>query len=338
MRRRLPVLVASATVAAVSLVGCSTGGSGDGATGGGGASGADVTVVATTTILGDIAGQVATCAGGATVQTVMPVGADPHDFSPSSADVAAMVQADVVVANGLGLEEGLASAIASAQDDGARVLEVAPALDPLPFAGEHSHEGEEHAEEEGEEHAEEEGEDTHGSLDPHVGLDVSRMARAAVLIGDELTEATGDDAYAECGQEVSASLAETDEQVRTILAAVPAGSRILVTDHDAFGYFAEAYDFEVAGVVIPGGSTLAEPSSAEVSALVATIQEAGVPAIFANTANSTALVDAVAAESGEQIAVVELYVDSLGPEGSGAATYQEAMVTNATRIADALAG
>lgn len=333
MRRRLPVLVASATVAAVSLVGCSTGGSGDGATGGGGASGADVTVVATTTILGDIAGQVATCAGGATVQTVMPVGADPHDFSPSSADVAAMVQADVVVANGLGLEEGLASAIASAQDDGARVLEVAPALDPLPFAGEGSHE------DEGEEHAEEEGEeDTHGSLDPHVGLDVSRMAQAAVLIGDELTAATGDDAYAACGQEVSASLAETDEEVRTILAAVPAGSRILVTDHDAFGYFAEAYDFEVAGVVIPGGSTLAEPSSAEVSALVATIQEAGVPAIFANTANSTALVDAVAAESGEQIAVVELYVDSLGPEGSGAATYQEATVTNATRIADALAG
>jgi len=331
MRRRLPVMVALATVAAIGLVGCSTGGSGDDATGGGNASGADVTVVATTTILGDIAGQVATCAGGATVQTVMPVGADPHDFSPSSADVAAMVQADLVVANGLGLEEGLASALASAQDDGARVLEVAPALDPLPFAGEHSHE-------DGEEHAEEEGADEHGSLDPHVGLDVSRMARAAALIGDELTDATGDDAYAACGQEVSASLAETDEEVRTILAAVPAGSRILVTDHDAFGYFSEAYDFEVAGVVIPGGSTLAEPSSAEVSALVATIRATGVPVIFANTANPTALVDAVAAESGEQIAVVELYVDSLGPEGSGAETYQEAMVTNATRIADALAG
>lgn len=332
MRRRLPLMVATATVGAIGLVGCSTGGSGGGAPGGGDASGADVTVVATTTILGDVAGQVATCAGGATVQTVIPVGADPHDFSPSSADVAAMVQADLVVANGLGLEEGLESALVSAQDDGALVLEVAPALDPLLFAGEHS------PEEEGEEHAEEEGEDTHGSLDPHVGLDVSRMAQAAVLIGDQLTEATGDDAYAACGQEVSASLAETDEEVRTILAAVPAGSRILVTDHDAFGYFAEAYDFEVAGVVIPGGSTLAEPSSAEVSALVATIQETGVPAIFANTANPTALVDAVAAESGQEIAVVELYVDSLGPEGSGAETYQEAMVTNATRIADALAG
>lgn len=331
MRRRLPVLVATATVGAFGLVGCSTGGSGSDATGGGDASGADVTVVATTTILGDIAGQVATCAGGATAQTVMPVGADPHDFSPSSADVAAMVQADLVVANGLGLEEGLESALTSAQDDGARVLEVAPALDPLPFAGEHSHEeGEEHAEEEGEEH-------TH-SLDPHVWLDVSRMARAAVLIGDELTEATGDDAYAACGQEVSASLAETDDEVRTILAAVPAASRTLVTDHDAFGYFAEAYDFEVAGVVIPGGSTLAEPSSAEVSALVATIDAAGVPAIFANTANPTALVDAVAAESGREIAVVELYVGSLGPEGSGAETYQQMMVTDATRIAEALAG
>jgi zinc/manganese transport system substrate-binding protein len=111
---------------------------------------------------------------------------------------------------------------------------------------------------------------------------------------------------------------------------------VMVTDHDAFGYLADAYDFEVAGVVIPGGSTLAEPSSAELAELVETIQAEGVPAIFSNTADSSALVDAVAAEAGTQVEVVELFVGSLGPDGSGADTYTGMVTTNAQLIADAL--
>ena len=113
--------------------------------------------------------------------------------------------------------------------------------------------------------------------------------------------------------------------------------RILVTDHDALEYFAAAYGYEVAGTVVPGGSTLAEPSSAELAALAATVQAAGVPAIFANVANPQALVDALAAEAGD-VEVVELYIGSLGPAGSGADTYQTMMTTNAQRISDALAG
>jgi zinc/manganese transport system substrate-binding protein len=129
-----------------------------------------------------------------------------------------------------------------------------------------------------------------------------------------------------------------DDEVRTILEVIPDERRILVTDHDALGYYADAYDFEVAGVVIPGGSTLAEPSSAELAELVEVIEDEQVPAIFANSANPTALVDAVAAETGTEVAVVDLFVDSLGPEGSGVETYQDMMRTNAQRIADALAG
>ena len=148
---------------------------------------------------------------------------------------------------------------------------------------------------------------------------------------------TGDDSYASCGQEVAADIRSTDEQVRETLAGVPEDQRVLVTDHDSFGYFAQAYGFDVVGVVVPGGSTLGDPSSAEVADLVATIQQTGVPAIFANTANPQQLADAIAGEAGD-VAVVELYVGSLGEPGSGADTYQSMILTNAQRISDALAG
>ena len=93
-----------------------------------------------------------------------------------------------------------------------------------------------------------------------------------------------------------------------------------------------------AGVVIPGGSTLAQPSSSDLAALAETVRVTGVKAIFANTANPTALVDALAQEAGTQVSVVELYIGSVGAAGSGADTYQTMMVTNAHRIADALNG
>lgn len=293
----------------------------------------EVSVVATTTILGDVVGRVAQCAGASST-TVMPAGVDPHDFTPSSEQVASMVSADLVVANGLGLEEGLTDALASAAADGATVMEVAPLVDPLPFTG--GSQDEAHSDEEDETTGEADDHDGDSSLDPHFWHDVSRMAQAAALVGDELASLTGDDTFAICGDEVSTELEQTDSEVRDILAAVPQPQRVLVTDHDAFGYFADAYDFEIAGVVVPGGATLAEPSSQELSDLVAVIQDAGVQAIFSNDEAPTSLTEAVANEAGTDIEVVELHVGSLGPPGSGADTYDDMMITNAQRIATAL--
>jgi len=278
--------------------------------------------IATTTQLGSVLGDITTCAG-ASSSTLMGPGDDPHTFSASSAEVAAMTRTGLVVMNGLGLEEGLASAIAGAEEDGAAVLAVAPLVDPIGFGEEPLEEGESHDEHE------------HGDEDPHFWLDVTRMATAAALIGDALAAETGNPDFRVCGEEVRDSLLETDAEVREILAGVPEDRRILVTDHASFGYFAESYGFEVAGVVIPGGSTDAEPSSEELAALVEVIRETGTPALFSNTAVMSSLVDAVAAEVGE-VAVVPLHVGSVGPEGSGAETYAAMMVTNATLIADAL--
>lgn len=322
----LGVLLASGLV----LVGCGTS-SGDDGTDAAQDTSSSPVAIATTTMLGSVVGDIVECAGG-TAATLMPVGVDPHDFSASSEQIAGLVNADLVVANGLGLEEALADALEGAQADGATVTEVAPLVDPIEFGGEDAHdEGDEHADEAGERDSHE-----HGSMDPHFWHDTARMAEAAEMVGAELAEVTGDDAYATCGTEVHDGLMQTDEQVRDTLAAIPVDQRVLVTDHEAFGYFAQAYDFEVAGVVIPGGSTLGEPSSAELAELAETIEAEGVPAIFASTADSSALVDAVAAEAGTQVEVVELYTASLGPEGSGADTYEGMVTTNAQLIAGAL--
>lgn len=342
-RTRLTLILAGFSAAALTLAAC--GGSSDSADTSGSTDG--LSIVATTTILGSVAGDIATCAGGS-VTTLMPIGADPHDFTPSSAQVAQIVGADVVIANGLGLEEGLADALSSAVADGAEVIEVAELVDPIEFgAGGHSHEDEAHEDEahEDEDHADEgddhshdeakEDDHDHGSLDPHFWFDMNRMADAAVIIGDDLAE-LGGPAYAECGQRVAEEIRAAEAEVAALLESVPADKRILITDHDALGYLADAYGYEVAGVVIPGGSTLAEPSSAELRALVELIEAEGVPAIFANTADPTTLADAVAAEAGENVEVVVLYVGSLGEPGSDADTYIGMMLTNARLIADAL--
>lgn len=313
MRHRTLLTAAGMAASVLVLAGCGTD-SGPAASTGTGAGGAGARVVATTTIWGDITGQVVECAGAGEVTTLIPVGSDPHDFSPSSQDVAAMVSADLVVANGLGLEEGLAQSLESATSDGATVLEIAAQLDPLPV-----------------------GADEAAGDDPHVWHDVARAAKAAGLIGGELTRATGNPAYAECGTLLQGELMTVNDEVATSLATVPEDKRILVTDHDALGYLAAAYGYTVAGTVVPGGSTLAEPSSAELAALSAVVREAGVPAVFANTANPQALVEALASEVGD-IEVVDLYVDSVGAPGSGADTYQGMVTTNAQRISDALAG
>ena len=292
-----------------------------------------VTVVATTTMLGSVAEQIAACADtGSTVTTLMPIGADPHDFSPSSAQVAEMVQADVVVANGLGLEAGLGDALENAASDGATVLEVAELVDPIPF-GER---GDDHADEHSDDHSDDEiKEEDHGDEDPHFWFDMNRMASVAQIIGNELAT-SGGQVYADCGAQVAEEIRAAEADVRAALESVPADQRILVTDHDALGYLADVYGYEIAGTVIPAGTTLAEPSSADLAELVEVMQEEGVQVVFTNTADPSALSDAVAAEVGGDVQVVNLYVGSLGGPDSGAEDYLSMMRTNADLISSAL--
>ena len=208
MSHRITLATAGVAAAALVLAGC--GSSVDSAipteTGG---AGAGATVVATTTIWGDLTRQIVECAGAGEVTALMPVGTDPHDYSPSSQDVASMVSADLVIANGLGLEGGLEQSIESAKSDGATVFEVGPQLDPLPFGGD------------AEDHTDEPAAEDHGSEDPHVWHDVTRAAKASGLIGAELTKATGDPDYAECGTLLQGELMTVNDEVAATLARSP---------------------------------------------------------------------------------------------------------------------
>ena len=298
-------------------------------------------VVVTTTILGSIVSDIATCAVGddSSVTVMMPLGADPHDFQASSAQVAEMARADLIVANGLGLEEGMMDAIENIEADGGAVMEIASLLDPLPLGNVDEHAEDEHSEDEhaAEEPAAEEDGHAHGDFDPHFWFDMERMASAAQLIGAELA-LTGGEAYDTCGQSVAADIRATELDVIKTLDEIPELDRILVTDHDALGYFATRYDFRIVGVVIPGGSTLGETNSQELADLVATMEKEGVVAIFGDTATSSELLDVLASELNQEVSVIQLYVGGLGGPDSGAQTYEEMMRTNATMIAQGLVG
>ncbi len=266
-----------------------------------------LSVVVTTTIIGDIVRNIV--AADATVEVLVPTGADPHDYQPSSRQVASINKANLVVAIGLGLEEALVDVLAAAEKDGANILEIAPLLDPIPLGN---------------------------SLDPHVWLDPSRMAEAARLIAVEMARIDASIDWSSRADAYGIELDITQREIESILEAVPRDSRNLVTDHDALGYFAAVYGFEIVGTVIPGGSTLGAPSSDELAKLVRIIELERVVAIFAETTESSALASAVAAEVGHEVEVVELYTGSLGEPGSGADTLVRMMLTNAELIAEAL--
>ncbi|QYG92471.1 zinc ABC transporter substrate-binding protein [Iamia sp. SCSIO 61187] len=299
------------------------------------------TVVATTSILGDVVSEVV--GDAARVVVVMPAGADPHDFQPSAQQVNQIRSADALVTNGGGFEVGLLATLESAEGD-VPTIHALDTVDALTFGATapeevHADDAEGH---EDEEEAEEGAPDPHahdGDDDPHFFTDPDRVADAAegiaAFLADEVpalaTDEVADHAAAYV-DELRALAAEVEET----LAPIPPERRVIITNHEVFGYFADRYDFEVVGAVVPGGGTGAEPSAAELDDLAHLIEEEGVPAIFADASSPARLADALAAEVGGDVEVVSLFTESLGEEGSGAETYAGLVRTNAERIAEAL--
>lgn len=284
-------------------------------------------MIVTTSVLGDVVEHLV--GDDVAVEVLMPPGADPHDFAPSAKQAAALREADAVVRNGLGFESGLDDAIASAEEDGVLVLTATDHVETQPFGAAAA----------GDSAADDHGAHDHEGDDPHVFTDPSRMRAIAAALFDELDRAIPELRAGAAQARADAYLAEieqADEEIEQILGAVPDDRRILVTNHEVFGYFAQRYGFELLGAVIPGGSTLAEPSAAALAELAGAIEAAGVPAIFVETSSSRRLAEALAAE-GTDVEVVELYTESLGAPGSDAATYLDMMRVNAHRIAAALA-
>ena len=295
------------------------------------------TVVATTSIWADVTANV-TCDGLATVETIIPLGGDPHSFEPSLRDRETMDNAELVVANGLFLEESLADTIDAVESNGVTVLRVGDELDPLP-AGDASHDDDHESDEDQEDHESDEdyeSDEDHGDFDPHVWWDPTRVAAAVPLIADALADAGIDRAALDaCADSYIDELNALDTEVTSIVAPLPTDQRTLVTNHDSLSYFADRYEFEVVGSVIPSSSSLAATSPAELDALAADIEATGVPAIFADTQSSTDDADALASRIGD-VAVVTLLTGTLDEPGSAAGTYTGWLRQNVQTIVDAL--
>lgn len=281
----------------------------------------------TTAVLGDVVSK--TFSDAAQVHVLIPNGADLHSAEPSARQRTQLGDADLIVAVGLGLEEGYLGAIEDAAREGVKLLELGELLDPL------EHDDDEHDDDEHDDdtaHA-------HGPTDPHVWFDPVRMAAVPTLLVDSLLEVRDDldaDALRAGAASYASTLDDLHDDIEGLVAQVAEEQRVLVTDHDVLGYFASRYDFDIVGTVVPGLSTSAAPSARDLAALVGKIQERDVRAIFLASAGETRLSDALAREVGAAVAVVELYTEALGEPGSGAETYVGMMRTNAERIVTAL--
>ena len=275
-------------------------------------------VIVTTTILGDIVS--ATSGGAVQIEVLMPVGADPHDFAASARQAARLREAVLVIANGVGLEEGLLDVIEAAEADGVAVMRIGELLDPQPAVIGES--------------ASESGQEPH-DLDPHVWLDPVRMTRAVELIAGRLsTEADVD--VTNSAAVYRASIQDLHTEVAAMIEEVPPERRKLVTNHYSFGYFADRYGLTMLGAVIPATTSGAEPSASDFAALIHLLEREEVSVVFGSTTEPTTLAEALAEELGREVRVVELYTGSLGAAGSGADTYLDMMRTNARLIAENL--
>jgi zinc/manganese transport system substrate-binding protein len=287
-------------------------------------------VVASFSILGDLVENV----GGdaVAVTTLIGPGVDAHTYDPAPADLVVLAEADVIFENGLGFEPWLDGFYESTQPPGTRVV-VTEGITPREA-------GEEANEHEGEEHLEEDDAHEHGQFDPHVWHDVASVIVMVGNIRDAL--AAADPARAELYQANAAAyiaeLEALDASIREQVATLPEERRKLVTSHDTFGYFADAYGFEVLGTALGSLSTEAgDPSARDIATLITQIAEAGVPAIFAENVANPDLMESIAAEAGVVLAP-PLYTDALGPPGSPGETYIGMMQSNVTTIVDALRG
>ena len=175
-----------------------------------------------------------------------------------------------------------------------------------------------------------------GGADPHIWFDPQRVAGVLGELADELIHAGADaDTVNRCLDAYREALEDADAEIAEILDAIPADRRILITNHDAFGYFADRYDLEVVGTVIPSTSTAAESNPALLEELAEIIEHEGVPAVFSETTTGDADIQALATAAGD-IAVVQLLSGSLAPEGQDGDTLIGLLRFNAHAIANAL--
>jgi zinc/manganese transport system substrate-binding protein len=276
-------------------------------------------VTASFSILADMVRQV----GGEHVAVTALVGpdGDAHSYAPTPADARALAAARVVVVNGLGFE-GWMTRLVRSSGTRAKVITASTGVTPLKAQEAHGH-GHSHGH-------------SHGANDPHAWQSVANARLYVKAIAGGLSEAAPAqaEAFARNAAAYDATLAALDAEIRAAIGAIPRAQRRLLTTHDAFRYFAEAYEVDV--LAVRGVSADSEPSARQIAALIRQIRQGNVKALFMENISDPRTIQRISAETGAKIGG-KLYSDALSEAGGPAATYVDMMRHNARQIAGAMA-
>ena len=266
-------------------------------------------LVTTSTILADITRNVA--GNRLVVEPLLPIGVDPHSYQPTPQDTAKISQAKVLIVNGADYEHFLEPLLENA--DGQRTLIEASAGLRLRTGRNAEH-----------------------GVDPHLWLDPNNVVAYVENIREGLThfDPEGSQAYQSNASAYTAQIQELDGWIQAQVEQIPPERRVLVTDHEALGYFAERYGFTIVGTIMESFSSDASPSAQQMADLIDQIKQSKAPAIFLDASDSPALARQIAAETGVKV-VTDLHLESL-TDGPPAGTYIDLMKSNVTSIVEAL--
>ncbi len=276
-------------------------------------------VLAVETFLADIAQNVA--GDRLTIGALIPVGVDPHSFEPTPADVRNVASSAALIINGAGFEAFLSPLLASIK--GPKIIDASQGLATrTPQPGEHP-EGEQDA--------------AHAEGDPHFWLDPTKVITYVQNIRDGLAaiDPPGKDVYAANADAYIARLNELDGWIKQQVAQVPEARRMLVTNHESFGYFADRYGFRVVGSIVPSVSSAASPSAQDLARLSDEVKATGAPAVFLETGSNPQLAEQLAGETGIKV-VTGLLTHSTTPKDGPAPDYLSMMRYNVDTIVNAL--
>ena len=267
-------------------------------------------VLASATFLADIAQNVA--GDRVKVESLLPIGADPHSYQPTPKDVTKIAESKLLIINGADYEHFLDSLLENAGGE-RKVIEASAGLSQRMEA-----------------------ESEHGGTDPHLWLDPNNVITYVENIREALTHYDPDEAaiFQTNADTYGAQLVELDTWINDQVSQIPPERRLLVTNHEALGYFADRYGFTIIGAVVPGVSSDASPSAEQMAKLIDQIKASGTPAIFLDEVENPALAQQIAAETGVKV-VEDLHLESL-TEGPPAGTYIDLIKHNVTQIVNAL--
>lgn len=277
-------------------------------------------VVATFSILGDIVSNV----GGdrVAIKTLVGPNGDAHVYSPSPADAKTLADAKVIVTNGLGFEGWLARLVKSSNSKAPNIV-ASNGIKPRKLAGKHSHgHGHSHGH-------------SHADGDPHAWQSVANVKVYVANIRDGLIAAdpAGKATYEANAAAYLAKLDALDREVRETIARIPPERRKIITTHDAFGYFKDAYGVDF--IAPQGVSTDSEASARDVARIITQVKKQKIPAIFMENISDTRLLTRIASETGAKLGGT-LYSDALTDEKGPAPTYIDLIRHNIRTLSAAL--